>query len=223
MNANFEIKSYSLESIVCALLLMFASFSVLPLSVAIVEVKDESPVELVRVYSRDDFQKEQTNRKQNSVSLPNANFAMQARERAVPSIDVASPDFSSVKVGLPDLKSGTNFEITSFGVDVGELGNSDIVVFELSGLDKIPRRLNNVHVKYPADMLRRGIEGEVRLNVIIDELGNLEVESVASSTNTRFEESAIKSASKFKYEIPMRAGKPVRAKFVLPIPFKILK
>ena len=223
MNANFEIKSYSLESIICALLLMFASFSVLPLSVAIVEVKDESPVELVRVYSRDDFQKEQTNRKQNSVSLPNANFAMQARERAVPSIDVASPDFSSVKVGLPDLKSGTNFEITSFGVDVGELGNSDIVVFELSGLDKIPRRLNNVHVKYPADMLRRGIEGEVRLNVIIDEMGNLEIESVASSTNARFEESAIKSASKFKYEIPMRAGKPVRAKFVLPIPFKILK
>ena len=223
MNANFEIKSYSLESIVCALLLMFASFSVLPLSVAIVEVKDESPVELVRVYSRDDFQKEQTSRNQNSASLPNANFAMQARERAVPSIDVASPDFSSVKVGLPDLKSGTNFEITSFGVDVGELGNSDIVVFELSGLDKIPRRLNNVHVKYPADMLRRGIEGEVRLNVIIDEMGNLEVESVASSTNVRFEESAIKSASKFKYEIPMRAGKPVRAKFVLPIPFKILK
>jgi hypothetical protein len=180
MNANFEIKSYSLESIVCALLLMIASFSVLPLSVAIVEVKDESPVELVRVYSRDDFQKKQTSRTQNSVSLPNANFAMQARERAVPSIDVASPDFSSGKVGLPDLKSGTNFEITSFGVDVGELGNSDIVVFELSGLDKIPRRLNNVHVKYPADMLRRGIEGEVRLNVIIDELGNLEVESVAS-------------------------------------------
>ena len=223
MNANFEIKSYSLESIVCALLLMFASFSVLPLSVAIVEVKDESPVEIVRVYSRDDFQKEQTSRKQNSASLPNANFTIQARTRSVPSIDVASPDFSSVKVGLPDLKSGTNFEITSFGVEPGALGNSDIVVFELSGLDKIPRRINNVHVKYPADMLRRGIEGEVRLNVIIDEMGNLEIESVASSTNVRFEESAIKSASKFKYEIPMRAGKPVRAKFVLPIPFKILK
>ena len=78
-------------------------------------------------------------------------------------------------------------------------------------------------IKYPADMLRRGIEGEVRLNVIIDEQGNLEVESVASSTDKKFETSAIASASKFKYEIPLRDGKPVRAKFVLPIPFKILK
>ena len=72
-------------------------------------------------------------------------------------------------------------------------------------------------------MLRRGVEGEVRLNVIIDEQGNIEVESVVSSTNSRFEESAIASASKLKYEIPLRGGKPVRAKFVLPIPFKILK
>ena len=42
MKASFDIKSYSLESFCCALLLMFASFSVLPFSVAIVEEKEES-------------------------------------------------------------------------------------------------------------------------------------------------------------------------------------
>lgn len=223
MKADFDIKSYSLESFVCALLLMVASFSVLPLSVAIVDVKEESPTELVRIFSREDVPENQTSKRQNTHSLPIENIALKSQVNPMPSVEISSPDFSSLNIGLPNLSGGADFKITSFGTEVGELATSGIVAFELSGLDKIPRRLNNVRIKYPPDMLRRGVEGEVRLNVIIDEQGNIEVESVVSSTNSRFEESAIASASKLKYEIPLRGGKPVRAKFVLPIPFKILK
>ena len=221
MKASFDIKSYSLESFCCALLLMFASFSVLPFSVAIVEEKEESAPTLVRVYSREDKQnstKETQLKKSLQKEMPTLNT--QARS---PSVVVPSLDFSSLNIGLPNLTAGTDFKITAFEIGADGIANTGIVAFELSGLDKIPRRLNNVKIKYPADMLRRGIEGEVRLNVIIDEQGNLEVESVASSTDKKFETSAIASASKFKYEIPLRDGKPVRARFVLPIPFKILK
>ena len=220
MKASFDIKSYSLESFCCALLLMFASFSVLPFSVAIVEEKEESAPTLVRVYSRED--------KQNSTKETQLKKSLQKEitlnaQAISPTVDAPSLDFSSLNIGLPNLTAGADFKITAFEMGANGIASTGIVAFELSGLDKIPRRLNNVKIKYPADMLRRGIEGEVRLNVIIDEQGNLEVESVASSTDKKFETSAIASASKFKYEIPLRDGKPVRAKFVLPIPFKILK
>ena len=220
MKASFDIKSYSLESFCCALLLMFASFSVLPFSVAIVEEKEESAPTLVRVYSRED--------KQNSTKETQLKKSFQKEitlnaQAISPTVATPSLDFSSLNIGLPNLTAGADFKITAFEMGANGIANSGIVAFELSGLDKIPRRLNNVKIKYPADMLRRGIEGEVRLNVIIDEQGNLEVESVASSTDKKFETSAIASASKFKYEIPLRDGKPVRARFVLPIPFKILK
>lgn len=223
MKADFDIKSYSLESFVCALLLMLASFSVLPFSVAIVESQNDSATELIQVFARNEKQENSDNKKQSVSSYANKNLSFDSHQKVSPSVNVPTLDFSSLDVGLPNFSGSADFQITSFGVGTSEFVSNEIVVFELSGLDRIPKRLNNVRIKYPPDMLRRGIEGEVRLNVVIDESGNLEVESVASSTNSRFESSAIASAINLKYEVPMRAGKPVRARFVLPIPFKILK
>lgn len=52
MKITFESGSYSLRSLFCALLLAFASFSILPLSVALLPAEKKTKSELVRVYSQ---------------------------------------------------------------------------------------------------------------------------------------------------------------------------
>ncbi len=223
MKRTFEIKSYSLESFVCALLLMFLSFSILPISISIIDSPNETESEFMRVYVAKDEniseRKNETNVSK-SVALPISNSATTSRYK---SIETPALDFKSLDVGEPNLSVAVGFSISSFGAGNFSGDSGKIIAFALDSLDKIPARLNSVKINYPRDLLRRGVEGEVRLNVIIDEAGNLQVDSVASSTNTAFESAAIVAASKLKYETPTRNGKPVRACFILPIPFKIIR
>ncbi len=100
---------------------------------------------------------------------------------------------------------------------------SEMQVFELQQLDRIPKRLNTVAVRYPPELLRRGITGEVRLLVLLDEAGALHVIDVVSASDEAFVSPAVEAAEKLKYEPPTRNGEVVRAKFYLPIPFRILR
>ncbi len=223
MKGDFDIKSYSIESFVCALLLVFASFSILPLSVSIVKSDDVKTTELVRVYTRSDLEPEKTSENPKKKTLHIAQMSRTNASEVRENFITPTLDFSSVNVGEPNLSATADFSISSFGSVGNVFGNGEIMTFELDSLDKIPRRLNSVKINYPRDLLRRGVEGEVKLNVIIDEYGTVDVESVEFSSDKKFESAAVSAASKLKYEVPMRGGKPVRARFVLPIPFKILK
>ena len=94
-------------------------------------------------------------------------------------------------------------------------------IFDFGSLDKTPKRLSKAKVSYPAEMLRRGIEGDVELSIIIEKDGSVRVEKVISSSSEAFEKSALEAASKLIYEPPTKGGKPVRARFTLPVPFRI--
>lgn len=134
----------------------------------------------------------------------------------------ANPDFSSLAVsapGLPGDFSG-NFEFADFKAVPA---SPEAVTFELSELDRIPRRIFAARAKYPPELLKRGIEGEVRLSVLILEDGSVEVEGVERSTDSRFEACAIEAASALRFESPTKNGKAARARFILPVPFRILK
>ena len=221
MKDTFEVKSYGAQSLACALLLAFASFSILPLSVALVEVSKPSEDRLVRVYSRASGGHSEV-KPSGASSAPKPVRVPPFSDNPPSEIREPALDFSSVGVKLPDLSSRGELGFDLFGgVVPGLPDGGKFEAFELSSLDKIPRRLNSAHVKYPSDLLRRGVEGEVLLNVVIDEDGSLEVVSVADFTNAAFVDSAVSAASKLNYEPPTKNGERVRAKFVLPIPFKI--
>lgn len=224
MKTAFQCKHYDFPSALCAVAAALAAFAVLPISVAVSrrDAVGRTP-ELVRVYSAPQ-QRVAGGAKNAGASgrgvaagLPNFSGAKSSAEFVVPALD-----FSSVGVAVPDFGAGGNFAFDSFG---GGLSDSETKfdAFELSALDKIPRRLNSVRIEYPRKLLDRGIEGEVLLNVVVDSDGSVEVESVAGSTDARFEKSAVDAASKLRYESPMKNGERVRARFVLPIPFKIVK
>ncbi|MBQ6534505.1 MAG: energy transducer TonB [Opitutales bacterium] len=220
MSATFDIGEHRAKSFVCALALAAASFSILPLSICVSSKKPGSGAPVLVYRARPDSEiSEKTSREnsaQTSLSAPRMPDSRPASARI-------APDFSAVKIALPTFAANADFSLESFGAPAADFGAGTIAVFELSELDKIPRRLSGAPAKYPPMLLKRGVEGEVRLNVIIDETGAVEVHSVESSTDPRFEASALAAAEKLKYEVPTRAGKPVRARFTLPMPFRINK
>lgn len=146
--------------------------------------------------------------------------------RALPVVDM---HFSGGKISLPppsftDAKRALDdggFSIAAFAPSGG--AETQIETFSLDMLDKIPRRIDSSRVEYPKHMLKRGIEGDVSLLVLIDTSGAVSVEKVVSATNKFFAECAVAAAKNFVYESPTKNGRAVRAQFVLPIPFRISK
>ena len=225
MKNSFDRKNLVPQSLLCAVFLTVAVFALLPVSVSVSKRgKSETP-ELVRVYSRGSSQTPTGKRRaEKNISAPPSapKFAAGA---SVFSSNVPSPDFDSVSVSIPSFGGvgGASLDAEFFGFSGGSGADTEIEVFALDALDRIPRRLDSTKVRYPRQMLERGAEGEVRLNVVVDESGRASVDSVEYSSRPEFAAAAVEAASKFRYEPPTKNGRAVRAKFILPIPFKILK
>ncbi|TVR46840.1 MAG: energy transducer TonB [Puniceicoccaceae bacterium] len=75
--------------------------------------------------------------------------------------------------------------------------------------------------EYPAQLQLEGVEGEVRLEVMIDEQGAVTILSVISATHNEFVQPARQAVSRWRFEPPTRDGVPVRARYVQPIPFRL--
>lgn len=130
--------------------------------------------------------------------------------------------------GVADVSAGAGgdvFGMKSFALSDGAVGGGDfeIKAFELARLDRVPKRLRSGSSEYPRHLYSRGLEGSVLLSLFINADGTVEVECVISSTHADFEPAAIKAAKSQLYEPPLMGGKPVRARFELQIPFKIIK
>ncbi|MBO6103297.1 MAG: energy transducer TonB [Opitutales bacterium] len=113
-----------------------------------------------------------------------------------------------------------NFAARQFPVESGGFG---LQVFELAGLDRIPKRISEGRVEYPRELLKAGVEGEVRALIFINPDGSAELSKIEYASDERFIPPAKKLVGTLKFERPLVGGKPARAKFTLPIPFKILK
>ncbi len=86
----------------------------------------------------------------------------------------------------------------------------------------LPKLLESAKIKYPQKLKDQGREGLVELLVEIDARGRVEVAGVKSSTHPLFTKAAVEAVSRFRYEPPAELGDDGRARFILPVPFKIL-
>lgn len=76
---------------------------------------------------------------------------------------------------------------------------------------------------YPPRCLRMGIEGTVRLRVLVGEDGRPQEVTVAkSSGDAGLDQSAIDAAREWRFEPARRNGEPVRAWAMVPIEFKLI-
>lgn len=171
-------------------------------------------------------ERQNASRTKDAAAVPEISVSGVSAARALPVVDM---NFSGGKISLPPPSFagakgsliGGDFSIAAFAPSGG--ADAQIETFSLDMLDKIPRRIDSSRVEYPKHMLKRGIEGDVSLLVLIDTSGAVSVEKVVSATNKFFAESAVAAAKNFVYESPTKNGRAVRARFVLPIPFRISK
>lgn len=134
----------------------------------------------------------------------------------------ASLDTSPISISL-DVSPGdfeAAFSLASYNPAPNGLGQD--LVFSIHELDRNPSVIKRGNLTYPTHLKRRGLEGEVKLLVQIDEQGKVKVLEVVSSTHPDFAEPSKNAAESSIYEPPMRNGEPVRTQFYLPIRFTLL-
>lgn len=219
MKPSFDIPENRPAAVFLAAALTLVTFSILPISLSGVDMS-KKPAEYVRVHSFAGASEPAPKpsprppRGLRAFSAPAAldapPFASKLAVPVSPEIVEAPPEF---------LSGGAAAGNFSFGEAPGEAFAN--AAFELSELDSVPRLLKAAKIKYPPKLYRRGVEGEARLLVEIDEGGRVEVLGVESCTDPLFAEAARAAASEFLYESPIKGGEKVRARFVLPVPFKI--
>lgn len=228
MKCTFENPKTRARSMSFALLLALSVFSILPFSQTMSakpkkEFKNESFTKLETVLLSE--KRPATLMPPAPPSFQNQASTAVAKMEILQDTPMVSKAFSPCSVESFDFLKSSDFAETgtlegfSFSGEISQ--DLKFEVFEFSQLDKVPKRVNRVSVKYPPSLLARGIEGKVEMLVLIDENGNLTLEKILKSTNPEFEESAKNAVKNLKYESPVRDGKPVRARFILPMPFTI--
>ena len=183
MKPSFDIPENRPAAVFFAAALTLATFSILPISLAGVDMSN-NPAEYVRVRSFAGASEAspkpspspRTPRGLRAFSAPAAldapPFASKLAVPASPEIVEAPPEF---------LSGGADAGNFSFGEAPGEAFAN--AAFELSELDSVPRLLKAARIKYPQKLYRRGVEGEARLLVEIDEGGRVQVLGVESCTD----------------------------------------
>ena len=124
----------------------------------------------------------------------------------------------TLEVGPGDFKAA--FALTNH--NPAPDGYEHELVFALHDLDGNPNVIKRGRLTYPPKLMRRGLEGEVKLLVLIDEKGKVRVLDVVSSTHPDFVEPSRKAAEDSIYEPPRRNGEAVKVQFYLPIRFTLL-
>ena len=212
-----KIKGIGMKSLILAFLFSFMLFGLLPLS----EFAREEEW-LVREVSAPyipppppppptEVQKIIQEIKKRKINIPNLNKA---------SVDLeTSPLNFSLDLTPGDFRAA--FSLANYNPSTNSLGED--LVFSLHELDRNPSIIKKGKLTYPSHLKRRGLEGEVKLLVQIDELGRVKVIEVVSSSHPDFAESSKVAAESSIYESPKRNGEPVVTQFYLPIRFSLLE
>ena len=132
---------------------------------------------------------------------------------------INEPSAATLEVGPGDFKAA--FSLANY--NPAPTGLAGEMVFSMHDLDRNPAVLKRGSLIYPSHLRRKGLEGEVKLLVQINEQGRVKVLETVSSTHPDFIEPSRKAAEGSVYEPPTRNGKAVKVEFYLPVRFSMLK
>ncbi|MEO0795794.1 MAG: TonB family protein [Verrucomicrobiota bacterium] len=112
------------------------------------------------------------------------------------------------------------FTMGSFPVKMPDLGEAPAFeVVDVRDLDRIPKLLSNPARIMPYELLRENIRGKVRLKILIQPDGRVEVLDVIDAEHKRLIKPARRFAEKCRFEPPLRNNIPVATAYVFPISF----
>jgi protein TonB len=108
--------------------------------------------------------------------------------------------------------------------DIGIPGGTAIGVGSIVSrdqLDNSPRTRFQVAPVYPFQAKSSGQNGEVMVEFVVDESGNVLNPRVVSSSDRAFEENTLRAVAKWKFEPGRRDGRTVRFRMSVPVVFKL--
>ncbi len=76
-------------------------------------------------------------------------------------------------------------------------------------------------VEYPEFARRAGIEGQVVVQFVVDERGNVVDPVVLRSPNDLLSEAALKAVRESKFTPGQQRGRPVKVRFAVPVTFRL--
>jgi TonB family protein len=125
-------------------------------------------------------------------------------------------DIYTLNINLPNFTSVTGSWVVSFAqLDESE-GPPAHARGELSG----PVPLEKVDPKYPPDLIKDRVEGEVVLYAIIRKNGSVDSIQVVHGVDPQLDKDAMEAFSRWKFRPGAREGEPVDLEAVVYIPFR---
>ncbi|MGB7569019.1 MAG: TonB-dependent receptor [Chitinivibrionales bacterium] len=79
----------------------------------------------------------------------------------------------------------------------------------LPPIEKMPELITFVKAQYPADLVKKGVEGTVVLDIIVNDSGRVDSVAVVKGIDPRLDSSAAKAARSFMFSPAIAGGKPV--------------
>lgn len=91
----------------------------------------------------------------------------------------------------------------------------------LVGLDRTPATRLQVSPIYPYEAKKNGLTGQVVVDFVVDERGDVVQAKVVSSSDRVFEEPTIRAVMKWKFEPGKRSGRVVPFRMAIPLHFSL--
>lgn len=142
------------------------------------------------------------------------------------------PTATRAAAPVPNLNStiaGPSFDLPQFeGADLGavsddllgDTGRSE--VFTADAVDAKPKALARIEPEFPARARQRGMTGYVKLNLLINQAGEVEKTKVLEANPQGvFEESAVAAVQRWRFEAPRYNGAPVKMWFKQTVRFSL--
>jgi TonB family protein len=128
---------------------------------------------------------------------------------------LSGKDVYTMHVNLPNLTSATGSWILSFA----QLDEDTRPPFKPKGQLSGPVPYEKVDPKYPPDLIKAHVQGEVVLYAIIRKDGSVDSIQVVRSLDPELDRNAIAALAQWKFRPGTRAGAPVDLEAVVHVPF----
>lgn len=134
-------------------------------------------------------------------------------EPPLPEFEPPPPPISLEQLELA-LEAGTgsaavagDFALPNLSINKNELGGLEI--FDISDVDSPPKPIKQVAHLFPMEARRRGLGGDVLLEFIVDQRGNVANVRILKSSDMIFEKSAADAIRQWKFQPAQHDGKVV--------------
>ena len=147
------------------------------------------------------------------ISQPTAlSVQVEGQGAAIQTIDIPPPPFD--KLPPPEM------DINPIDTQWQSL-EVDWQVLDLNALDDLPTLLTPIRVVFPKSLTRRGVkEALVKLDVMIDESGQVSLKAITSNPYPELDAELRKLIRGSRFTPPKKDNDPVRARFIWPIKIK---